>query len=39
MEALRQLDCDLAQGFLFSRPVPLDDAIELLAAQGGTIQA
>lgn len=38
MEALRQLDCDLAQGFLFSRPVPLDDAIELLAAQTGSIQ-
>lgn len=38
MEALRQLDCDLAQGFLFSRPVPVDDAIDLLAAQGGTLQ-
>ncbi len=34
MEALRQLDCDLAQGFLFSRPVPVDDAVELLASQG-----
>ncbi|MCB1248713.1 MAG: EAL domain-containing protein [Acidimicrobiales bacterium] len=30
MEALRDLDCDLAQGFLFSRPVPVDDAIELM---------
>jgi len=33
MEALRQLDCDLAQGFLFSRPVPVDDAIQLLSTQ------
>ena len=33
MEALRDLDCDLAQGFLFSRPVPIDDAIQLLASQ------
>ena len=31
MEALRDLECDLAQGYLFSRPVPVDDAIELLA--------
>ncbi|MEZ5142510.1 MAG: EAL domain-containing protein [Acidimicrobiales bacterium] len=31
MEALRDLDCDLAQGFLFSKPVPVDDAIDLLA--------
>lgn len=33
MEALRELDCDLAQGYLFSRPVPIDAAIELLASQ------
>ena len=30
MEALRELDCELAQGYLFSRPVPLDDAVALL---------
>jgi diguanylate cyclase (GGDEF)-like protein len=30
--ALRALDCELAQGFLFSRPVPLADAIALLAS-------
>jgi len=29
MEALRALDCDLAQGYLFSRPVPVEAAIEL----------
>ncbi len=33
MEALRELDCDLAQGFLFSRPLPHADAIELLASR------
>ena len=31
MEALRALDCDLAQGFLFSRPVPAEEAMELLS--------
>lgn len=36
MEALRALECDLAQGFLFSRPVPLDAAIELLSTQAST---
>ena len=30
MEALRALDCELAQGYLFSRPVPLADAVALL---------
>jgi EAL domain-containing protein (putative c-di-GMP-specific phosphodiesterase class I) len=33
MEALRDLGCDLAQGFLFSRPLPLPDAVELLASR------
>jgi diguanylate cyclase (GGDEF)-like protein/PAS domain S-box-containing protein len=33
MEALRDLECDLAQGYLFSRPVPVETAIELLASQ------
>jgi diguanylate cyclase (GGDEF)-like protein/PAS domain S-box-containing protein len=32
MEALRALDCDLVQGYLFSRPVPLEAAITLLAS-------
>ena len=27
--ALRDLHCDLAQGYVFSRPVPLDEALEL----------
>ena len=30
METLQSLDCDLAQGYLFSRPVPVADAIELM---------
>jgi len=33
MEALRDLDCEFAQGYLFSRPVPVATAIELLASQ------
>jgi len=32
MEALRALDCDLAQGYLFSRPVPAVQAVELLSS-------
>ena len=32
MEALQALDCELAQGYLFSRPVPVDDAIAVLAS-------
>jgi EAL domain-containing protein (putative c-di-GMP-specific phosphodiesterase class I) len=31
--ALRDLNCDLAQGYVFSRPVPLDEAL-VLAEQG-----
>jgi predicted signal transduction protein with EAL and GGDEF domain len=30
MEALRSLSCELAQGYLFSRPIPIGPAIELL---------
>jgi len=33
MEALRALDCELAQGYLFSRPVPHGEAVELLASR------
>jgi diguanylate cyclase (GGDEF)-like protein len=33
--ALRDLKCDLAQGYVFSRPVPLDEALAL--AEMGTI--
>ncbi len=33
MEALRALDCELAQGYLFSRPLPVVDAIDLLASR------
>jgi len=37
MEALRELDCELAQGYLFSRPVPLDDAVRILGAREGLV--
>ena len=33
MEALRDLECEFAQGYLFSRPVPVATAIDLLASQ------
>jgi diguanylate cyclase (GGDEF)-like protein/PAS domain S-box-containing protein len=33
MEALQALDCELAQGYLFSRPLPLDDARALLVSR------
>jgi EAL domain-containing protein (putative c-di-GMP-specific phosphodiesterase class I) len=32
-ERLRKLDCDKAQGFLFSRPIDADAATELLGSQ------
>ena len=31
LASLRELDCDLAQGFLFARPLPVDQMSELLA--------
>ncbi|HVN52467.1 MAG TPA: EAL domain-containing protein, partial [Acidimicrobiales bacterium] len=35
MDALREIGCDLAQGFLFSRPLPLPDAMALLGSREG----
>ncbi len=29
LQVLRTLGCDMAQGYLFSRPVPLDEAVAL----------
>ncbi|MBI2704384.1 MAG: EAL domain-containing protein [Actinobacteria bacterium] len=34
-QALEALECDLAQGYLFSRPVPVHEAIELMTAKSG----
>jgi EAL domain-containing protein (putative c-di-GMP-specific phosphodiesterase class I) len=31
VEALRRLDCDLGQGFLFGRPLPASAVTRLLA--------
>jgi EAL domain-containing protein (putative c-di-GMP-specific phosphodiesterase class I) len=33
MEALQALDCDLAQGYFFSRPVPVAEAIEVMLSR------
>jgi len=33
-EKLRQLGCDLCQGFLFARPMPADDVTEMLHREG-----
>jgi diguanylate cyclase (GGDEF)-like protein len=35
LESLREVDCDLAQGYLFGRPVSADQAGDLLAANAG----
>jgi EAL domain-containing protein (putative c-di-GMP-specific phosphodiesterase class I) len=37
LELVRRLGCELAQGYLFSRPVP-PDTIELMLATGGVLQ-
>jgi diguanylate cyclase (GGDEF)-like protein/PAS domain S-box-containing protein len=37
MEALRDLECELAQGYLFSRPVPIEEAVVLLSASDGLV--
>jgi diguanylate cyclase (GGDEF)-like protein/PAS domain S-box-containing protein len=34
LDSLRELDCDLAQGFLFARPGPPEQITELLSSQG-----
>ena len=36
LASMRELDCDLAQGFLFARPVPAAELGEMLAANTGT---
>lgn len=33
LAALRELECDLAQGYLIARPMPLDALLELLTAE------
>jgi diguanylate cyclase (GGDEF)-like protein/PAS domain S-box-containing protein len=34
LTSMRELDCDLAQGFLFARPVPAGDMTDMLVEQG-----
>ncbi|MBL8522224.1 MAG: EAL domain-containing protein [Betaproteobacteria bacterium] len=38
MDRLRELGCDLLQGYYFSRPVPLDEADRLLQRQQQSLQ-
>jgi EAL domain-containing protein (putative c-di-GMP-specific phosphodiesterase class I) len=35
LEKLRSFGCDLAQGFLWSRPVPAEEAADLLRPRAG----
>ncbi len=39
MEVVRELGCDLGQGFLFSRPIPFDTADRLIATWPGLCPA
>jgi EAL domain-containing protein (putative c-di-GMP-specific phosphodiesterase class I) len=39
LETARELDCDLAQGYLFSRPVPADQAEQMIVAEATTRRA
>ena len=39
LEKLRSFGCDLAQGFLWSRPVPAEEAADLLRARAGNGRA
>ncbi len=39
LDLLREIGCDVGQGFLFSRPLPAEDFVELLRSENPVAQS